>query len=279
MIKHSEYLNKKKDAVLDNGSMTAELFDFYMGIFLAQDEFTSKAGDFEEYTDFFENDAFPVLKADELVLNDDTKSLLYDLMLKLTEVISNVNEGMDFSRFKENFKNDADSLLRGLLKQDYPFLEKKGADCRLALDEFIFVIHNVFKPFMVALKNKSGIKPGKEDWMESACPFCGYLPDMSKIVEAKENQRHLHCAICENEWEFPRLVCPACGCNDQTRHGFFEYEDNNLYRVYYCDECRHYIKNVRIPKLKEESGFDLAVEDIITNFLDAAMIDKGYKRI
>lgn len=279
MIKHSEYLNKKKDAVLGNGSMTPELFDFYTGIFNAQEEFISKSGEMGEYIKYFKNDSFPVLDVDDLVLSDNTKSLLFDLTIKLTELISKVNTGMDFALLKDNFNNDADFLLRGLLKQDYSSLELKGKESRLALDEFIFVIHNVFKPFMTELKKISAAKPQKEDWLESACSFCGYLPDMSKIVEAKENQRHLHCAICENEWEFPRLVCPACGCNDQTKHGFFEYEDNNIYRVYYCDECRHYIKSVRIPKLKEESGFDLAVEDIITNYLDAAMIDKGYKRI
>lgn len=279
MIKHSEYLNKKKESVLGNGSMTPELFDFYTGIFHAQEEFCLKSGDIGEYTKYFKNDSFPVLNADELVLSDSTKSLLFDLMINLTELISKVNKGMDFTFLKDNFKNDADLLLRGLLKQDYSFLELKGKESRLALDEFIFVIHNVFKPFMAELNKSSAIKPHKEDWMESTCSFCGYLPDMSKIVEAKENQRHLHCAICENEWEFPRLVCPACGCSEQTKHGFFEYEDNNIYRVYYCDECRNYIKSVRIPKLKEESGFDLAVEDIITNYLDAAMIGKGYKRI
>jgi len=279
MTKHSEYLNKKKDAVLKDGSLTKELFDFYMEIFLAQEDFISKSGELSEYAEYFKNGFFPVLAVEDLVLSDKTKSLLSDLLIKLTGIISSVNQGMDFSHLKENFKDNADVLLSGLLKQDYDFLEKKGKDSRLALDEFIFVIHNVFRPFMAALKNISQAGPEREEWMESTCPFCGYLPDMSKIVESKENQRHLHCAVCENDWEFPRLVCPVCGCNEQDKHGFFEYEDNNIYRVYYCDECRHYIKNVRIPKLKEESGFDLTVEDIITSFLDAAMIDKGYKRI
>ncbi len=279
MIKHSDYLKNKQDAVLDNGSMTPEVFDFYMEIFHSQEEFTSQIGNSGAYLKNLKEDSFPVLSADDINLEDDMKSLLFNLTVKLTDVISKLNAGMDFSLLKENFKNDADILLRALLKQDFSFLEKKGVDNRLALDEFIFVIHNVFKPFIAALRKKADRKPDKEEWLESSCPFCGYLPDMSKIVESKENQRHLHCAICENEWEFPRLVCPACGCNEQTKHGFFEFEDNNIYRIYYCDECKHYIKNVRIPKLKEESSFDLAVEDIITSFLDASMIDKGYKRI
>ena len=279
MKKHSEYLNKKKDSVIEQGSMTEELFNFYSEIFLAQEEFSSLCGDFHEYKANYRPDMLPVLDVNTLVLREETTPLLYDLLVKLTDLISKLNPGMDFSELRKNFKADADKLLKGLLGQDYAYLEKKGVENRLALDEFIFVIHNVFKPFMTGLRKVSDIKPEKEAWLESSCSFCGYLPDMSKIVESKENQRHLHCAICENEWEFPRLVCPACGCNDQTKHGFFEYEENNLYRIYYCDECKHYIKSVRIPKLKEESAYDLAVEDIITNFLDAGMIEKGYKRI
>ena len=259
--------------------MSPELFDFYMDIFLAQEEFTSGIGELPEYAEYFRDGMFPVLAVENIVLGDKAKSLIFNLLVKLSEIISKVNSGMDLSTLLENFKNDADAILRGLLQQDYSFLEKKGVECRLALDEFIFIIHNAFKPFLSALREKSGKKPSREDWMESDCPFCGYLPDMSKIVELKENQRHLHCALCENDWEFPRLVCPSCGCSDQTKHGFFEYVDNDLLRVYYCDECKHYIKNIRIPKLKEDSSFDLAVEDIVTSFLDATMIDKGYKRI
>jgi len=259
--------------------MTKDLFNFYKEIFLAQEEFSLQSGNLQEYNNSFRPDQFPVLDYDAIVLTDGTKSLLSDLLIKLTDLISKLNPGMDFSELKKNFTAEAEGLLKGFLRQDFDYLEKKGMENRLAIDEFIFVVHNVFKPLMSGLKKASDKKPDREDWMESTCPFCGYLPDMSKIVESKENQRHLHCAICENEWEFPRLVCPACGCNEQSKHGFFEYEENNIYRAYYCDECRHYIKSVRIPKLKEESSFDLAVEDVITNYLDAGMIEKGYKRI
>lgn len=279
MMKHSDYLKRKQSLVLENGSLSPELLDFYMKIFLAQEEFILQTSGLPVYSEKFRSGAYQALSSDGVKLDDEIKSHLFNLMIKISEIITGSNPGMDFSDLKLNFKNDAEAFLRGLLKQDFSFLETKAKENHLALDEFIFLIHNIFKPFMVTLKEKSDIKIDKEDWLEGTCPFCGYLPDMSKIVESKENRRILHCAICECEWEFPRLLCPACGCKDQEMHGFFEYEDNSLYRVYYCDECRHYIKSVRIPKLQEESKFDLTVEDIITNFLDASMINKGYKRI
>ena len=49
MIKHSEYLKLKKDTVLENGSMTPEMFDFYMGLFQEQEEFSSRIGDISVY--------------------------------------------------------------------------------------------------------------------------------------------------------------------------------------------------------------------------------------
>jgi formate dehydrogenase accessory protein FdhE len=279
MIKHSEYLSHKKDLVSAKDLMDQDLYDLYMKIFLAQEEFSSKCGILPEQYKKFETEILPALHIDDIILDDNLKSLLEKLLSDLAAVISEVNPGMNFSYLKDNFKSDADSLLHGLVQLDYPLLEKKATENKLALDEFIFVIHNVFKPLMVKMREGFNRKISKEDWIEGICPFCGYLPDISKIVESKENQRHLHCAICENEWEFPRLLCPVCGCDEQAKHGYFEFEDNNLYRVYYCSECMHYIKNLRVPKLSEDSKFDLAVEDIITSFLDASMIEKGYKRI
>ncbi len=276
---HIEYLNKKKDSLSDNSLMTPELTGFYMEIFQAHEDFRNGAGELPDDLKNYIKDAHPQLSVDKFVIDDSIKDHLYKLAVRLTEIISRANNGMDFSHFTGNFLKDSDLLFAALLNQDYSSIEKKGIESRLALDEFIFLVHNIFKPLMVMLSDKYAVKPEKGSWLESICPFCGYLPDMSKIVESRENQRFLHCSICENEWEFPRLVCPACGCDDQKKHGFFEFEDNAMYRVYYCDECRHYIKSIRVPKSREDSGFDLAVEDVITGFLDASMIEKGYKRI
>lgn len=279
MTGHSEYLKKKHNSAAENNSMTDGMFDFYREIYLAQEKCTFSPDTISGYKDFLRSNELPYLSVDEIVLDDEIKSVFFRLLVNLTDIISISNPGMEFSHLKENFEKDADELFKGLLKQDYSLLEEKGRKNHLALDEFIFVIHNVFKPFLVELGKQADLSLDREDWSENRCPFCGYLPDMSKIVESKDNRKYLHCSICESEWEFPRLVCPACGCDDQTKNGFFEYADNDIYRVYYCDECRHYVKNIRIPKLKEESSYDLAVEDVLTSFLDSSMIEKGYKRI
>ncbi len=278
-MKHSEYMKKKQDQIIKNESLDTKLFDFYLSVFTLQEGIAFTGDLLAQYKDTISKGVYPSLTSEKLVLDDKTLSALCGLMEKLTVEISGMNPGLDFSQVTENFSNDAEALLRALLNSDYTFIEQNGLKNRLAIEEFLFILFKVYKPFLIALRESYFTKPDKEEWMEGTCPFCGYLPDMSKIVESKENRRVLHCALCENEWEFPRLVCASCGCNEQSKNGFFEHEDNKNYRAYYCDECRHYIKSVRIPKLSEETSFDLTVEDIITGFIDAAMIEKGYKRI
>lgn len=279
MIKKSEYLSEKKDYLNDQGLMSQVIFDFYRKLFLLQEEFLDTCTSLPDDYMRLKRDTLPAISVDELTADDGIKNLMSNLLTELTTVISELNSGMNFSELIRSFMTETDSLLRSLLKQDYGYLEIKAKENRLDVDEYIFVLHNVFKPFMIRLKELIGLKIEKEDWLKGNCPVCGYLPDMSKIVESRENQRLLHCSMCEYEWEFPRLVCPVCGCDDQAKHGFFEYDDNNNYRIYYCDECKHYIKTIRVPKLNEESRFNLSVEDVITGFLDSSMIEKGYKRI
>lgn len=279
MIKHSDYLESKKNFITEKGLMSPEMYEFYMKIYRAQEDFMLKCSSLPEDYRKFKLEVLPALSVNDIVIDDGTKHLLNELLGKLADIIAEVNSGLNFSGLSGSFINDADPFLHALLSRDNSYLEKEALKNRLDLDEFIFVLHNVFKPFLIRLRECFQVKMDREDWLKGSCPVCGYLPDMSKIVESRDNQRHLHCSLCENGWEFPRLVCPVCGCEEQSKHGYFEYEDDPSYRVYYCDECKHYIKNVRVPKLKEESKFDLAVEDVITSFLDASMMEKGYKRI
>ncbi|MCL1833209.1 MAG: formate dehydrogenase accessory protein FdhE, partial [Leptospirales bacterium] len=229
--------------------------------------------------DFFRQDESPALVIDDISLHDELLDELLDLLKKLTAIISKMNQGMNFTLLLDNFRDDADFIFCKLLKLDFSELEVRCAKYNLAIDEFIFVMHNLFKPMLVELRELSKMDFTKDEYFDNSCPFCGYLPNMSKIVESKDNKRYLHCSICGNIWNFPRLACSNCDSTDHSKQGYFEFEDNSLYRVYYCDDCKHYIKSVKVPKLSEDSKYDLTVEDIITNFIDATMIDKGYKRI
>jgi len=248
-----------------------------MEIFIAQEESAPKYENLLKDKKFFQHDEIPALLAEDVSLSDELLDELSDLLKKLTSIISKMNQGMNFALLLDNFRDDADFIFSKMLKSDFSELENRCSKYNLAIDEFVFVMHNLFKPMLVELRKLSEMDFTKDEYFDGNCPFCGYLPNMGKIVESKDNKRYLHCSLCENIWNFPRLACPNCDITEQEKLGFFEFEDT-LYSVYYCDDCKHYIKSVKVPKLKEES-FDLTVEDIITNFIDATMMDKGYNRI
>lgn len=254
------------------------MIDFYIKLYGAQEKaYESFPCDLN---DFFpvNRDNPPFLIKENIKLNEDIISKLNLLLTDIADIVSKTNPGMDFSLLVNSFSGIANESLIKLLLHDFDYFEEKASECRLDISEFIFMLHNTFKPLLIKARISAGLSVKKEDWLNEVCPFCGYMPDFSKIVEAKDNMRKLHCSLCEEEWEFPRLKCHACGNTEQETLGFYEFEDNPDYRVYYCEKCKNYIKSVRIPKLKEESGYDLTIEDIATGFLDSTMINKNYNR-
>jgi formate dehydrogenase maturation protein FdhE len=279
MKEHSTYLISKKESALKNGSITPEMFEFYHKLFLMQEEFIKDLDSPGASLFKIGNSDLPAFKADLLEFNDALTGRLAKLLGDIIELIKKDNSGLDFDRLAEGFTRFAGEVFAQLLNRDFEGLEKQASACKIDLDEFIFLIHNVFKPLMVFLRKSSGFKlESDEDWLENHCPFCGYLPGMGKIVGSKDNQRILSCALCENEWKFVRVTCTFCGNSEQKEQGYFEFTENPVYRVYYCNQCKSYIKSINLPKSMEDGGFDLHVEDILTTYLDSSMLGKGYFR-
>jgi len=278
MKKHSLSIEKKRDFIKKHNSLPEEMIKFYAKLYTAQEK---------AYDSFPENlnklfplnaDTPPFLKIENITLSIDVISSLANLIKEMADIVSGANPGMDFTLLLEGFSMTAEESLIKFLEHDFGYFEEKASVYRLDVSELIFMIHNVYKPLLIKARISTGLSVKRDEWLEKECPFCGYMPDISKLVESKDNMRKLHCSLCEEEWEFPRLKCHACGNDEQDTLGFFEFEDNPDYRVYYCDKCKSYIKSIRIPKLKEEAGYDLAVEDVITGFLDSTMISKNYNR-
>ena len=101
---------------------------------------------------------------------------------------------------------------------------------------------------------------------------------MAKIVDSLDGKRFLHWALCENEWPYERLSCTVCGNKDAQKLGYYITEEKTPYRIDYCDECKAYIKTIRLIKSDDPDKYDLYVENIITPYLDYLAIEKGYLR-
>ncbi len=279
MKKHSSYLISKKESAFKNNIISPELADFYEKIFVLQEKFFHNLD--SDNIVFFktENKDLPAFKSEYLKFNASLKQELGILLRGITDIIREGNIGLDFTRLSSEFSGFIQEVFSELLKRDFEALGKRASSLKLDFDEFIFVIHNAFKPLAFFLRKSTGFQLGSEQqWFEGTCPFCGYLPGMGKVVGAKDNQRILSCALCESEWQFLRVTCFVCGNNEQEKQGFFESTENPLYRAYYCDECKSYIKTLNVTKAQSEEEYDLYVEDILSTFLDAAMLEKGYFR-
>jgi FdhE protein len=113
----------------------------------------------------------------------------------------------------------------------------------------------------------------QEDWKRDFCPVCGGAPDFAAL-EGEAGARHLLCSRCSSQWLYPRVKCPFCGTTDHARIFYYPSEDG-VYRLYVCQECRHYLKTI---DLREAPGrVLLPVERITTVAMDAAARSEGYK--
>jgi formate dehydrogenase maturation protein FdhE len=113
------------------------------------------------------------------------------------------------------------------------------------------------------------------------CPRCGGAPQVS-ILEAatpeslEGGSRELLCATCLTAWPFRRVLCPACGEEDERKLGYFQSPALEHVRVDACETCRRYLKTV------DRGRFGLAlplVDEIAGASLDIWAQEHGYTKI
>jgi len=109
------------------------------------------------------------------------------------------------------------------------------------------------------------------------CPFCGRKPGSGVLRPLGDGgQRSLVCSLCLYEWEFRRIVCPACGEENHAKLPVYTAEELKHVRVECCDSCRCYIKTVDLTK----SGLaDPVVDEIAAIPLDLWAQDQGYAKL
>ena len=111
----------------------------------------------------------------------------------------------------------------------------------------------------------------------SRCPFCDSLPVVGGLREAGHGaKRSLLCGLCLSEWDYLRLVCPACGERKFDALPVYTAEQFSGARVEGCDTCRAYLKT--IDATKDGLAVPL-VDDLATVALDLWARDQGYVRL
>ena len=109
------------------------------------------------------------------------------------------------------------------------------------------------------------------------CPLCGGKPQAGVLrPEGDGGKRSLICGLCAWEWQYRRIVCPACGEEDVHKLAVYSAEEYRQVRVEACDSCHSYIKTVDLTK---DGHAVPVVDELATIPLDLWAAERGYKKL
>ena len=282
MLDHKKFFEEKKERIIKEGALTPDLIDFYLSIFEYQYKYYDQYKMISISPESLWSIGMPLINSENIQFNEEIISALLQALTPLLRIIEEYNDGMSFDILIDTVCNSNDLIREytgNLLKGDIEALKRTAEINKVGVDEFIFILVNWLKPIMALLTDIGKDKINNDEWLMNNCPFCGYFPDMAKIVGSMDGKRFLHCALCENEWGYKRLCCTICGNENSDTLGFFQTETETTYRIDYCDKCKGYIKSISISKFQSPDKFDLTVENIITPHLDSLAMAKGYMRL
>ena len=112
---------------------------------------------------------------------------------------------------------------------------------------------------------------------QNTCPRCGEKPVVAVLrPEGEGGKRSLVCSLCSAEWDFRRMLCPACGNEDPHKLPIFSAEQYPQVRVECCDACHLYIKCVDMTK----DGLAVPeVDELASLPLDLWAQEHGYTKL
>jgi len=134
------------------------------------------------------------------------------------------------------------------------------------------ILHATLKPFLVSHARTLHGFVNQERWHRGYCPICGGSPDFA-YLDKESGARWLLCYRCDTEWLFQRLECPHCGTQDQNSLAYFT-DDEGLYRLYVCEQCKRYLKAIDLRQAKSE--VPLPLQRLYTLDIDQQAQERGY---
>lgn len=119
--------------------------------------------------------------------------------------------------------------------------------------------------------------PLRHPQTSGACPVCTGKPLLGVLrPEGEGARRSLVCSFCLTEWEFRRVVCPACGEEGHDKLPVYTTGEFPHIRIESCDTCRHYLLAVDLSR----NGLAVPLADEISAAaLNIWAGEKGYQKI
>lgn len=115
------------------------------------------------------------------------------------------------------------------------------------------------------------------------CPCCASRPtaSVSALDASGANYRYLHCSLCSAQWHTAHIKCSHC---DSTKGIHYQSLQpaaaapatpvNNAVEAETCDECRHYLKIVRMER---DSSVEPVADDLAWFTLDLVVSEAGFE--
>jgi FdhE protein len=140
-------------------------------------------------------------------------------------------------------------------------------------DEFLAVAF--LQPYAESVRSSARLQ--LDGYTHSLCPFCNRKPAFGVLRQQGDGaRRNLLCGFCLCEWEFRRIVCPACGEEDQAKLPVYTAAQFPHMRVECCDTCHAYIKSTDLTK----NGLaDPLVDELASVPLDLWAQEREYGKI
>lgn len=219
--------------------------------------------------------ALPLVNSSDLIL-DRRQSI--DFLLGIIDVLSDKGQEHDeylrkISAALSSGSVDPGALFRAILERDRAPINDLANELTVPapLVEYIFEI-----PLKTSLEAFSAGYPAEQfaAWQENFCPVCGSRAGMAEL-SGEEGRRMLSCSACSFSWQFKRLTCAYCGCDDPEQLSYFTAGEGAT-RVDTCKACSRYIKTRDSRKGSVDTP--LEIEDLLTIHLDLLAAREGFER-
>jgi FdhE protein len=123
----------------------------------------------------------------------------------------------------------------------------------------------------------SSLDPRPPAKFGNRCPVCNSAPQLAVLrPEGDGGKRALLCSFCHTDWEFRRILCPACGEENHEKLPRYSADGIAAVRVEACDTCCSYLKSV---DLTIDGRAVPLVDEVATASLDLWAAEHDYLKI
>jgi FdhE protein len=114
-------------------------------------------------------------------------------------------------------------------------------------------------------------------YLGSICPACAGPPQLSILrPEGEGASRWLQCSFCLREWNFRRIICPACGQEDKGKLPRYSAPECGHVSVEACEGCMNYLKSV---DMTVDGHAEPLVDECAVAALDLWATERGFRKM